>query len=690
MPKPWELAQQQQQESAPKGIQLLKAQQAKPTKSQEFAQDFSSFAKRTSSFFDPIAQQRAQEFGRSEAGQQIGGALSKGLTTLGQVADYVAAAPLRAFQYRMMQGLDSQEPLLSTIPQAIGAGINQYVRSPFSESTAPTPRQVAELGTQSQKSLSDIIPGAYSATGEGWRLKKGSYTDPTMQDINAAVVSLTDPSILVGGELTAIPKAGVKSGFKAGVGAGKAALGEKRVERVKAALSPWQERLSGVTNAITGKNVKPADDLDRYVNLAKEIGLKPDELPATVWAGTRSDAAKIERTIAEGASPYSQELTNKYVKAHEKLKTGIDKHIEKVAGVKPEKVADISDEVNQSILSGIDRQKKSIETTYASAIKDGDIWIRPEDKAEMLRQLSGIRSKAKAYIETGDEAQKARGKSILSELDKIEKLGDSYRKTYQKMQQIGEAAYDGVDIFSQPEKRKMYEVMSATLYKSIDDPRLKKLIEEDNKKWTGLLSKEERVKRHIGNKNLSSEQALRKLFETGNKDDIEALKAFVDEGQLKRIKGAYLAEITRPIEQSAETGGIAGYKSTLNKLNNPKKYGVLSVMFNESDLDPLKKYMDFGERLGAPIMSTSGTGPANQINKAIDEALDLQPKLTFAQGMQRKNLVKARQEMEEQLSRKAPKKPGAASGIMSFYNRPTTRVPVQQTARQYTANREER
>ena len=172
-------------------------------------------------------------------------------------------------------------------------------------------------------------------------------------------------------------------------------------------------------------------------------------------------------------------------------------------------------------------------------------------------------------------------------------------------------------------------------------------------------------------------------------------KTFVDERQLKRIKGAYLSEIARPIEQSAETGGIKGYKTTVNKLNNPKKYGVLSAMFKESDLEPLKKYLDFGERLGDPILSTSGTAPSLQIKEAINEGF--QPKFAarLSQGLMARNLVSAQQELQKQFGKKA--KP-STFGISQYLNKypirsaaQSAKIPFQQAARQYElSNREKR
>lgn len=85
---------------------------------------------------------------------------------LGEKVDRYTGAPIRKAIGELQSGKSILESL-SALRDQFGKPSN----------TAPTGKQIAQKAGVTDKGLSDLLPGAFNETGEGWKLQKGGWAD---------------------------------------------------------------------------------------------------------------------------------------------------------------------------------------------------------------------------------------------------------------------------------------------------------------------------------------------------------------------------------------------------------------------------------------------------------------------------------------------------------------------------------
>lgn len=198
----------------------------------------------------------------------IGGAALQKVGEFGQFIDKYTGAPTRAAVHELQKDWKN-----------VGGAAKKF-GSQFGEdpNLAPTGKDIARYAGVTDESVSDVLPWAYSETGEGLPLKKGGWADPTASGVVGLGVDIAaDPTNLIPGKAVsyAAKKAGpVLSKFATKTASTLSGLPE-------GTISTYAKNLPDINKAIKtyGQDIATASDDVRtgYASAIKNTRMKMNE-----------------------------------------------------------------------------------------------------------------------------------------------------------------------------------------------------------------------------------------------------------------------------------------------------------------------------------------------------------------------------------------------------------------------------
>lgn len=544
--------------------------------------------------------------------------LEGGLWALDKV-DSVTGAPTRA---ALDAAIDGKNPVSAFGKQ-------------FAEDTskAPTGKTIAQKVGVSEDSLSESFPDLYNEDGEGWQLQKGGWGDITKSGAAGLGIDIAaDWSNLVGTGLVRGAGKAAEKAAKVGKNLSISALENVGKIAAKGAAKGIDAVTSGTsgTEALQGLakfvNPKVAEDFGRFSDIAKANGIDPSLLPASVEFGPATAISRLERNIAEG--PIGEAKLIRHQQAAEAVQGAIEKRVSDISGGNVMDEIGAGQHLRDSFDRGVDRFFQDIDWTHnmVKAQAPG-IALTGRGAAKLESKLVGIEKHAKGMMTRGlTNTQKEQGRQLMAAVEAIRNTNGSYKQIHEAQQMIGDVAFKAKNSLADipPDVEKLRDI-----YFTIDDALIdatksylgkdiaQKLI-DNNKAMSEFFGQKGVLSPVVGSKGLSNEQVFKSLVLNGDSRKIEALKKVLAPEDFKALQGAFLESL---IKRNADGSFSVG---RLRSAFQGKKNQLRSLFGDGSGLKDVDDLLELGERMGNPVLSSSGTGASNafrELTKGVSDSI---------------------------------------------------------------------
>jgi hypothetical protein len=235
--------------------------------------------------------------------------------------------------------------------------------------------------------------------------------------------------------------------------------------------------------------------------------------------------------------------------------------------------------------------------------------------------LSSVENAANNMLAYGVTAgRRTQGQQLLEAVGRIRASGGDYNTLASQLREIGEAAFKSKNILADvtpdiKNLRKLYGDLSDTLINTTG-----KVMGEDvaadlitnNKFIQDFLTDKSVVAKTIGSKTASDEQVFKQLIKNGDTKKIDALSNILGEDKMKDLKAAFINSL---MKENIE--GQTGFRTLYNTLRDKKE--VANRLFSPEELSDLNDLLTLGDRMGIPILSTSGTGASQSFGSIVKE-----------------------------------------------------------------------
>lgn len=579
----------------------------------------------------PEEEQELQELEKEASGENMSFA-EKGiefLSKIGEFADKFTGAPTRKAIGTLQEGGD--------LGEAASSFGEQFGEDP---SLAPTGEEIAmEEGLSNVPRQAEIeLPPREQAIAKA---STGKEPGPMKVDIPSpagaaglAVDVVADPLILIPG----VPI--VKYAGKGAGKAGKLALkGSAKAADLAAGTKKFSQTVDFMGDAVKNtsealsKFFKPtlADDFEDLKLVAEKNGINVDSLPESIEFGEGSIISRASRAQAEG--PLGEKRLKQFQEVFDQTQNAVENRIEEVAGGIPLDRTSAGGMIRESYDNAVEKFFDGLEVTYDSIVRgkkgpDGEFIVAPEKGLQLTGEaqqslnsaLSGLEKFSKGRMKRGvSAAQRSQGKDLLNAVQAIRETGGSFKQTVEALRMIGEAAFKSKNQLELlptdvQRLRKLYRTVSDALVDTVRkdvSPEFADELVENNKALSQFFS-DKSILSDIGKKNLSDERLFEGLILRGDTKKIDALKRVLPPEDMQKLKGAFLDSL---INGKRNIEGEIGFKTAFNQLRNKRQ--VIEALFEPHEITPLLEVLKFGNRLGNPIMSTSGTGASNVLNDLL-------------------------------------------------------------------------
>ena len=571
---------------------------------QEEAQEF-QLAESTQQRADKTASKMKGLFPRSMKKNETMESLKNFVSGVGTAVDYFAAAPTR----EGIMGLAKGEGFVDKVKQGVGGFFNQYTRGP---SEAATGSDIAdELGLSKEDQ-----PVGRGGEIPSWLPQNPNEAAGLAIDVLgdfSNVVPVTKAVSLVGKGLGMAGKNIAKYGAK-GV---DVVTGTKTATKIGKGVQEGTIELgSGVKHMFDGKPVK---DWDNMEDIAKRNNIDSENLPAAVKYGKSSYKSYAERVKGEG--PSGEALRVRHEDRVVDVNNAVSKEVQAIAGGRPldnvQSGAMLKTKFDEHVNKVFDEVGARYDDVTAG---NPNLLIENNALNKMDNTINSIKRSAERDFKKGaSNVIRNQGKQILRNIEMIQKSGGSYKETLESLRDIGKEAFSSTNPAmvgpSKKEMQKLYFAMRDALTETADkvNPNLGRNLRENNRILSELIGEKSTIGKIIQNPNLADENILKSVL--NNTKSIKALKRFYSPEEMKSLKGTFLNTM---IKKNLNEGSI-NFKGIFNKLEN--KRDLAKELFEVDELKNFEDLLGFGDRLGIPVMSTSGTGTSNIFSQLIKEPI---------------------------------------------------------------------
>jgi hypothetical protein len=397
------------------------------------------------------------------------------------------------------------------------------------------------------------------------------------------------------------------------------AKGSAAAIRSARAKSPYFDEVS---KAISLK-FKPqrAPDFGELVDIAKKNKIDPEVLPEAVEFGKESVITRAMRKKGEGV--LGEPILRRHENAIKEVNNAIVNNLEDVSGgriLTPEEAGQV---IREGYQRSIEDFFKQIDTTYATIGERAGPGFRldPKAQAKLNSVLEATEESANKLVNSIDPIKQKQAKITLDAVEKLRASDGNYVQLVEDLQDIGSVGFNRQAIVGivPPDvraMRKLYHDVQKPMIDTIREqlgPQIADDLLENNKLMSEFLSDRNIVSKAVLNDRLADEQVFKVLVSNADTKKIDALLGMLRPEEVSQLKGAFFDSlIKRDIE------GQFTFRSLFNRLQN--KQAIAERLFEPEEMDNLLDLTRLGDRLGLPILSTSGTGAAESF-KNIPEAV---------------------------------------------------------------------
>lgn len=555
---------------------------------------------------------------------------------------------------------------------------------------APAPNEVMEGYGVPKTALSDVAPGLYSESGDGWALKKGGFLDPTASGTAGMVAEMAAPMPGLGAikaATTPVAKMAGKTASIAAEGVAKASdilTGTKAASKTLGAIEGGMNDLGEALKARFGTELAP--DANKHIQVMVKNGINPEKANAAVLFGPNSSASHLERARAE--TPIGETLRKHHQEFTDEVQGAIHKEIQRIGGATddvaesaakiPKTTQEAGELITNAFNNRVDEILNNSQDTYKSLSgRAPGAKIPPESIQKLNSKLDELAKQATDMgIDSFDDVTESQAKHILGVVDKIKRSQGDLAATVRGLSGLGKTAFKtkyplGAIPPDIAKLRTLYGDISESVVDGVAanfGPDVANSLRANNKTISEMF-KDSKLIPNLADESKSADEVFQRLILQGDAKRIGIIKKYLSPEELQQTKGAMLDILNKETIQ----GDITFRNRLSQKLSDPNN--AMNALFDEGELANLKSLFQLGDRAGKSVLSSSGTGgslahqaasigdivrPDKWLNKA-EEGLD-----RFAAGKQKKVASRAIGfELDNSPNRAAAKNPGKGP-IMSF------------------------
>ena len=547
--------------------------------------------------------------------------------------------------YDKYSGAGASRTALQTLARGDGVGkALESAANQYGKEGAPSGQDVARsFGVSDQpilpEAVSDVlksVPGAGIIPATARAIGQSA---PTRSGTVGFLVDLfADPfAILPVGKIVKETGAFGKTAAK---GAGSAALkGSAKVleavagaERVAEAsrIGRAAGQIAENTLEAAMKRLRPtvAEDAGQLAKVLQKNGvIKAGEaLPEALEFGQNSTLANKALNVMEG--PGGEKKRDAFFKFIGKIDNSVYDHVRKISGGAPIDAISAGNTIIEGYNKGLDRFFKQMDVSYRQ-VAENLPNLRLSDKAvyKINGQLNEAERAAMKAVK-GYGSAPAEGREILRAIRSIRsswQRPDQLASMIDELQNLGKAAYSkGPQVFqsapvNQKEFGKLYRMVRDAVNETLSshDPVLGEMLKKNNKLFTEFFEDQKGLAGYLA-KEPAPERVFKKLIESGDSKNIEALTRMLTPQELDAVRGAYLETLVKRTK-----GGLIDYEATINGLKSGKNYPIIKTLFgNDKRLGDVTEILSVGKRIGKRYLNPSGTDTAGRYRKIFEELIN--------------------------------------------------------------------
>lgn len=582
---------------------------------------------------EEIIQHMQQTLGTAEPpsfGQKALGVVQK----VGETIDKYTGAPTRA---AISAAQNTENPL--------SAFASQFGQDP---SLAPTGKDIVKKAGVPDTALSDIIPGAFSESGDGIALQKGGLFDPTA---SGTLGLATD----IAGDVSNIIPGVAAAKLLGRAGKGALSLGGKIIGKSIKFVTPQSVQEQAKIINESAKNVakslheivtpKQADNIDEMFDIAKRNGLAKtlDDLPIETELGPSSTATKIE---AHRRGTRGEDFAKKHTEIVKKTEEAVKNTISDIAGGIPPNAVQAGDLIREGYHKSVDDFFSQIDITHDSVIdeikahqktiKDAggsaqDVALAgkldPSSIQTLNGQLNKIADHAKELLELGTDIEKKQGRELLSVINSLRKNIGDYESLTKRLRSIGNTAFKNKGIIGQipPDIKSLREIYFAiddalidTVSKRYDDSMAAVL--KNNKELMSVFYGEKSKLAPLLNNFTSGEDLFNRVIMNGSTEELSALKSlFSNQPEImNKVKGTFLESLLK-----TKFEGEFNFKQALERFKG-RENEIAYLFDNPEEIKRVTDLLRLGKTYGPVtqgIPAIGGSGVYNRLENFVENAL---------------------------------------------------------------------
>lgn len=524
--------------------------------------------------------------------KQAGRTALQGAVEVGEFVDKFTGAPTRSAIAAAQEGDFLGAP---------GAFVKQFGEDP---SLAPTGKEIAtKTGLSTEETIGLPLIGKVSPAGIAG-LGVDILADPTN------IIPFKAAQKLVGAGLSKTAKAsldlakkGIHKGSKAALSAvrAKSRLADEAVEALSLKFKPQQ-----------------APDFKELVDIAQKNGINPEVLPEAIEFGADSVITRSIRKKGEGV--LGEPILSRHDNAIKEVNQAMMNGLEKISGGRILTPDEAGLAIRKGFGDSVEKFFNEIDHTYKSI---GDqvgpgFRLDPSSKRKLTRKLNErLKSIADDFNSIDPDIQR-RARVTQDAIEKLKAADGDYNTIVRRLQDIGRVGFNRKTIIGEtPIDIKAIR----ELYHEVQEPimdTIRKQLGEDVA--ADLIVNNFAIKDFLSDKNIVSkivlsdlapEKVFQNLIANGDTKQVDALNNMLSPEILSQLKGTFFDSlIKRDIE------GKFTFRSLFNQLRNKKQ--VAERLFEPEELNNFLDLTRLGDRLGSPILSSSGTGAANSFSNIPD------------------------------------------------------------------------
>lgn len=549
---------------------------------------------------DPPKDSNSDESDLIEGLKALGRASVKGLVKVGQAVDSIGGAPTR-------QALD--QALSGDFKEAGKSILDPYTKS----EEAPTGKEIIQ---KHFPNTPEKIPANYAPPGvlSDQEAEELGMNFPLKDAAGVAVDAAAD-RLVFAGPLLKVAKKGLSTLGKFALQGSAKALDVTTGMRTAEKLEDAGTAIQNTSQALQRRfRPKMADDFNDLKKIADRNKIDMGKQPAAIEFGENSSLSRAERVIAEG--PEGEMLLQKFKEGQQDITRALDDDIERISGARLPDQVQAGEAIVDGFNEGVKRFFDGVDVSWSQIVKENP-GLKVSEQAQKIinRRLNFWEKQAKGKAFGGKLGPRGIGpevkeaKSLLTAIENIRNANGSLKQTVEALQGVGRVAFNAgkrsefhpIDIEG---LQNIYHKINGELIGSVGQSIGKNTadrLRSNNKLMSNFIGQKSVVGKVVGRKDIAPEKIFKQLVESGDTRKIEALKSILSPEKVNQLKGAFLDSV---VKRNAE--GDIIFRSTVNNLQRKKH--LAQELFTPGEIDNFTDLLKFGERMGSPVMSSSGTG----------------------------------------------------------------------------------